>query len=112
MRGGSGGDITGLYVLQPIVTEWRDATTLHGWKLIDEAVNLAAPIPVSDRGYFIGIKNDHLLITPRYARHPDAGLLVDELTAIPMSEVISISPRKETMRERLVRLKNNRTKGV
>jgi len=93
-----------LKILQPIVVEWRDAATNHGWAILDEARKWE-PMPVVDRGYFVGIYDDRLLIAPRYADHPDTGILVDEVTAIPMSEVVSISPRGETMKERLMRFK-------
>ncbi len=109
--GGGSGTLPQLHTLQPIVVEWRDATTTHGWQMLETALTTSLT-HVPERGYFVGIVEDCLLIAPRYAHHPQVGILVDEVTAIPMSEVINISPRKETMKERLVRLHDNRTKGV
>ena len=109
--GGGSGTPDELYPLQPIVVEWRDACTLHGWHSL-EIGQTSTPMTVVERGYFVGIVDDHLITASRYANHPEIGVLVDEPTAIPMSEVVRISPRKETIRERLVRLRDNRTKGV
>lgn len=90
--------------LRPIVVEWRDACTMAGWHML-EVAEKHTPMTVVDSGYFVAIVDGYLIIAPRYAHHPEQGPLVDEATAIPMSEVISISPRKETAKERLLRLK-------
>ena len=63
-----------------------------------------SPMDAVSRGYFIAINNDYLIMAQSYANHPQCTALVSEVQAIPMSEVISISPRRESIKEKAMRL--------
>lgn len=91
--------------LEPIVVEWNDAAHVGGWQDLNIPEDFPTPMPVVTRGYFLEVKDGFLLMTSDIANHSNHGLLGWGIQAIPTSIVTSISTRKESPSEKLVRLK-------
>ena len=95
-----------LYELQPICVAWRDAFSRHGWVAFELASDFEIA-EVVDRGYFVGIENGYFIVTQGYVGHINTPtVLLDELQYIPMENIISIAPRRETLKEKAIRLKH------
>ena len=95
-----------LYELQPVCVSWRDAFSRHGWIPLEYAPEYP-PCEVVNRGYFVGIVKGYFIMTQGYSGHVNTPtLMLDELQYIPMENIISISPRRETLKEKAIRLKH------
>ena len=95
-----------LYELQPVDVEWIDASGHGPWITLDEAKEFK-PEPVVSRGFFVCVTNEFLTIVEHHGNARGV-TLVAQTTAIPMRNLVSISPRREGLRERIVRLRGPR----
>ena len=93
-----------LYELQPVDVVWIDAAGHGPWITLDEAKEFK-PSPVVSRGYFISIDDEFLTIVGHRGRVRGV-LMVAQTTSMPLRNLISISPRKESLREKLLRLRS------
>lgn len=93
-----------LQLLQPIEVIWEDASWIAGWHTIAQGSALT-PSEITTRGYHIAIANGNLLVAQHHGNHKVNGAMVANVTAIPMCNIKSITPRRESFKEKLVRLK-------
>jgi hypothetical protein len=92
-----------LQELQPIEVEWEDASWLPRWHSLEDAMTLT-PSVIATRGYFVNMDKGRLVMCQHYGRQQGV-MLCGSITSIPIQNVTAIMPRRESMREKLIRLK-------
>jgi len=94
-----------LHELQPVDLEWWDAAGLHlCWTTLREARQYE-PQTIVTRGYFIAEHSGILIVCQNYGKDNEGDIMVLGVVAVPLMNVVRISPRRESLREKLVRLK-------
>lgn len=89
--------------LQPVEITWEDASWLARWNTVESAMTLTTTT-IATRGYFLFADSECFVICQHYGR-VKGELCVAGTTSIPMANVKSISPRRESLKEKLVRWK-------
>lgn len=89
--------------LQPVEVLWEDTAWLARWHSIEEAMTLT-PADIVTRGYFLFADGDCFVFCQHYGK-VSGQLHCASITSIPMKNIKSISPRRESLKEKLVRWK-------